>query len=136
MALLRQRKALDMTHAELANRVGYASVTIHKIETDQLRPSHEIRTDFVRWRAPVMRRVPPQWIGPLAGGGRARPYAAAVTPGLSQSVGARRRTRLPRRTPISLCGRPESFHKDHRARRCGECARDTTRWPVEAAGRA
>ena len=37
--LQRRRKALDMTQADLGNRVGYATVTIHKIETDQLRPS-------------------------------------------------------------------------------------------------
>jgi transcriptional regulator with XRE-family HTH domain len=40
--LQRRRKALDITQAELGKRVGYASVTIHKIETDQLRPSREM----------------------------------------------------------------------------------------------
>jgi predicted ATPase/transcriptional regulator with XRE-family HTH domain len=37
-----RRKTLDLTQAELAQRVGYARVTIHKIETDQLRPSRQI----------------------------------------------------------------------------------------------
>ena len=34
-----RRKTLDLTQGELAQRVGYARVTIHKIETDALRPS-------------------------------------------------------------------------------------------------
>ena len=38
----RRRKALDLTQAELAQRVGYAAVTIHKVETDQLRPSRQM----------------------------------------------------------------------------------------------
>jgi transcriptional regulator with XRE-family HTH domain len=37
--LLQHPRALDLTQSELANRVGYAAVTIHKIETDRLRPS-------------------------------------------------------------------------------------------------
>ena len=40
--LQRSRRALDLTQAELGRRVGYATVTIHKIETDQLRPSREL----------------------------------------------------------------------------------------------
>ena len=37
--LKHRRKALDLTQAELARRVGCATVTIHKIEADGLRPS-------------------------------------------------------------------------------------------------
>src|SRR5438132_104970 len=40
--LKRRRKALDLTQAELAQRVEYARVTIHKIETDALRPSRQM----------------------------------------------------------------------------------------------
>ncbi|HLZ20686.1 MAG TPA: LuxR C-terminal-related transcriptional regulator [Ktedonobacterales bacterium] len=40
--LRRLRKALDLTQADLGQRVGYAAVTIHKLETDQLRPSREM----------------------------------------------------------------------------------------------
>jgi transcriptional regulator with XRE-family HTH domain len=40
--LQRKRKALDLTQAELAQRVGYARVTIHKIETDEFRPSRQM----------------------------------------------------------------------------------------------
>jgi transcriptional regulator with XRE-family HTH domain len=40
--LQRKRKALDLTQAELAQRVGYARVTIHKIETDELHPSRQM----------------------------------------------------------------------------------------------
>src|SRR6266545_2777945 len=38
----RRRKALDLTQAELARRVGCAEVTIQKIEADERRPSHQI----------------------------------------------------------------------------------------------
>ena len=38
----RRRKALDLTQAELAQRVGCAEVTIHKIEADERRPSSQI----------------------------------------------------------------------------------------------
>src|SRR5262245_37530104 len=38
----RCRKALDLTQAELARRVGCAQVTIQKIEADERRPSHQI----------------------------------------------------------------------------------------------
>src|SRR5689334_8015193 len=38
----RRRKALDLTQAELAERVGCALGTIRKIETDQRRPSKQI----------------------------------------------------------------------------------------------
>ncbi|HET9224445.1 MAG TPA: helix-turn-helix transcriptional regulator, partial [Roseiflexaceae bacterium] len=34
----RRRKALDLTQAELAQRVGCAMVTIKKIEADERRP--------------------------------------------------------------------------------------------------
>ena len=37
-----RRKTLDLTQGELAQRVGYARVTIHKIETDALRPSRQM----------------------------------------------------------------------------------------------
>jgi transcriptional regulator with XRE-family HTH domain len=40
--LQRSRRAHDLTQAELGQRIGYATVTIHKIETDQLRPSREL----------------------------------------------------------------------------------------------
>lgn len=35
----RRRKALDLTQQELAQRAGYATTTIRKIETDARRPS-------------------------------------------------------------------------------------------------
>jgi predicted ATPase/DNA-binding XRE family transcriptional regulator len=38
----RRRKALDLTQAELAHRVGCAKVTIQKIEADERRPSRQI----------------------------------------------------------------------------------------------
>jgi predicted ATPase/transcriptional regulator with XRE-family HTH domain len=38
----RRRKALDLTQAELARRVGCAEVTIQKIEADERRPSSQI----------------------------------------------------------------------------------------------
>ena len=40
--LQRRRKALDLTQAELSRRLGCATVTIHKIETEQLRPSRQM----------------------------------------------------------------------------------------------
>jgi predicted ATPase/transcriptional regulator with XRE-family HTH domain len=40
--VLRRRKALDWTRAELADRVGCAPVTIKKIERDERRPSRQI----------------------------------------------------------------------------------------------
>ena len=56
------RKVLDLTQAELARRVGCATITLRKIEADSLRPSVQIaerlamalkipleeRADFVR----------------------------------------------------------------------------------------
>jgi DNA-binding XRE family transcriptional regulator len=38
----RRRKALDLTQAELAERVGCALGTVRKIETDERRPSKQI----------------------------------------------------------------------------------------------
>ncbi len=40
--LKQRRKALDLTQAELARRVGCAMMTIQKIEADERRPSREI----------------------------------------------------------------------------------------------
>src|SRR5918998_2251201 len=40
--LKQRRKALDLTQAELARRVGCAMMTIQKIEADERRPSKEI----------------------------------------------------------------------------------------------
>jgi predicted ATPase/transcriptional regulator with XRE-family HTH domain len=40
--LRRRRRALDLTQAELAQRVGCATITIRRIEADDLRPSLEI----------------------------------------------------------------------------------------------
>ena len=40
--LKQRRKALDLTQAELAQRVGCAMMTIQKIEADERRPSKEI----------------------------------------------------------------------------------------------
>jgi non-specific serine/threonine protein kinase len=40
--LQRRRKALDLTQAELSRRVGCAAVTVHKIETGELRPSRQL----------------------------------------------------------------------------------------------
>jgi len=37
-----RRVALRLTQAELADRTGYSTVTIRKIETDDLRPSQQI----------------------------------------------------------------------------------------------
>jgi transcriptional regulator with XRE-family HTH domain len=38
----RRRKALDLTQAALARRVGCAEVTIQKIEADERRPSRQV----------------------------------------------------------------------------------------------
>lgn len=38
----RRRKALDLTQEELAARLGYATSTLHKVETDAARPSREM----------------------------------------------------------------------------------------------
>ena len=38
----RRRKALDLTQAKLAKKVGCAVVTIRKIERDERRPSHQM----------------------------------------------------------------------------------------------
>src|SRR5262245_31011339 len=38
----RRRKALDLTQAELAQRVGCADVTIRRIEADERRPSRQV----------------------------------------------------------------------------------------------
>src|SRR5687767_11137114 len=40
--MARRRKAIDLTQAELAERVGCALGTIRKIETDERRPSKQI----------------------------------------------------------------------------------------------
>ncbi len=42
--LRQRRRSFDLTQAELARRVGCATVTIKKIETDERRPSREIAT--------------------------------------------------------------------------------------------
>jgi WD40 repeat protein/transcriptional regulator with XRE-family HTH domain len=67
-----RRRALDLTQAELARRVGCATVTIRKIEYDSLRPSQQIaellakslaipleeRAAFVRLARTVLRDTP------------------------------------------------------------------------------
>ena len=40
--LKQRRKALDLTQMELADLVGYAAVTIRKIEHDMARPSKQM----------------------------------------------------------------------------------------------
>ena len=40
--LKQRRKALDLTQAHLADRTGCATVTIHKIEADGVRPSRQL----------------------------------------------------------------------------------------------
>src|SRR5687768_6918024 len=53
--LRRRRKALDLTQAGLARRVGCAEVTIRKIEADERRPSRQIATrlaDYLDLAAP------------------------------------------------------------------------------------
>ena len=40
--LRQRRRALDLTQAELARRLGCATVTLQKIERDERRPSKEI----------------------------------------------------------------------------------------------
>src|ERR1041385_8746177 len=37
-----QRKALDLTRAELAERIGYSAATIRKVEDEERRPSAQI----------------------------------------------------------------------------------------------
>src|SRR5262245_28920804 len=49
-----QRRALGLTQDELARRVGCATVTIRKIESDDLRPSQQIAT---RLAIPIEDRV-------------------------------------------------------------------------------
>jgi transcriptional regulator with XRE-family HTH domain len=52
----RRRKALDLTQAALAQRVGCAVITIQKIEADERRPSRQIAERLAdqlaiwRWR--------------------------------------------------------------------------------------
>jgi predicted ATPase/transcriptional regulator with XRE-family HTH domain len=104
-----RRRALDLTQAELARRVGCAEVTVHKIETDERRPSRQVaallaqhlqlppavREAFVRAArgelAPDL--LPP----PLAPGG-------ASSPGLAPPIAAQCRTNLPA-PPTPLIGR-------------------------------
>jgi len=76
--LQRRRKRLDLTQAELAQRIGYARVTIHKIETDQLRASRQMaekladalaidsteREAFVRFARDTARAGPPAALPP------------------------------------------------------------------------
>src|SRR5215510_13803322 len=40
--LKRRRVELELTQAELAQRIGYALVTLRKIESDDLRPSQQV----------------------------------------------------------------------------------------------
>ncbi len=46
--LRRWRKALDLTQAELAHRVGCALGTIRKLEADERRPSRELAARLAR----------------------------------------------------------------------------------------
>src|SRR5262245_45626862 len=69
-----RRRSLDLTQDELARRVGCASVTIRKIEADELRPSQQIaerlamalgipldeRAEFVRLARQVLRAAQAQ----------------------------------------------------------------------------
>jgi predicted ATPase/DNA-binding XRE family transcriptional regulator len=68
-----------MTQAMLGQRVGYAAVTIHKIETDQLRPSRQMaqkladelaidlseRDAFIRFARDDSRADPPVFVPPV-----------------------------------------------------------------------
>ncbi len=70
----RRRKALDLTQDELARRIGYSVSALHKVETDELRPSRQFaerlaegldlpaddRASFIHFaRAPVTPDAPP-----------------------------------------------------------------------------
>jgi predicted ATPase/transcriptional regulator with XRE-family HTH domain len=46
--LKRRRRALGLTQAELARRVGYVEVTIRKIEADELRPSFQAAENLAK----------------------------------------------------------------------------------------
>jgi transcriptional regulator with XRE-family HTH domain len=70
--LKQRRKALDLTQEELADQVGYAAVTIRKIERDIARPSKQMtqrladvlviaddeRANFVAFARQVPDRLP------------------------------------------------------------------------------
>ena len=73
------RKVLDLTQAELARRVGCATITLRKIEADSLRPSVQIaerlamvlniplaeRADFVRLARSILQETPQPGAGRL-----------------------------------------------------------------------
>jgi predicted ATPase/transcriptional regulator with XRE-family HTH domain len=68
--LKRQRRARDLTQEELASRIGCASVTLHKIETGERRPSKQILERL----AEILEIPPREQPGFVA-------YARAVYPG-------------------------------------------------------
>src|SRR4051794_22786634 len=55
--LKQHRKTLDLTQAELARLVGCATVTMHKIEADGLRPSRQLAEQLA-----VALEIPPDAI--------------------------------------------------------------------------
>ena len=64
--LKQRRKTLDLTQAELARLVGCATVTIHKIEADGLRPSRQMAEQLA-----TMLEIPPADVAPFLQAARA-----------------------------------------------------------------
>ena len=84
--LKQRRKALDLTQAHLADRTGCATVTIHKIEADGVRPSRQLAERLAAALAipaadgaPSCRRRGPGW--------RPRTTRAARTPRCPSATG-------------------------------------------------
>ena len=94
--LKRRRQSLGLTQKELARQVGYAQVTLRKVEADELRPSGQMarklaealelapeeQTQFVRFA-----RDEAHWDDLSA----ARPYTCCAP---ARCAGARNRSRL------------------------------------------
>src|SRR5687768_7591485 len=103
-----QRKAMDLTQSQLAERVACARVTVQKIESGRLRPSREIaervahqlgvaaheRAAFVQW---ARRGTPPAGPDPVNGGcehGQQHAIERQASRGVASSCGCPPRTTL------------------------------------------
>src|SRR5919199_450400 len=104
----RRRKALDLTQAELARRVGCAEVTIQKIEADERRPSSQIAGLLAEHL-----RIPPTERSTFlqrARGALASDQSPASTP--DRGYVESRRSNLPTQ-PTTLIGREKELAAIH-----------------------
>jgi predicted ATPase/transcriptional regulator with XRE-family HTH domain len=107
--LRRRRKTLDLTQAELAQRVPCATITIQKIEADERRPSKQMAERLAE-KLEIAAEEHPAFVSFARTGTRARESIrlSEATRRLAWSLNPRRLTNLPL-PPAPLIGREQDL---------------------------